>query len=690
MKNKAVLSIFLMVILAIAAVPALATQALNITTPSIAFQGSAGISPPQTIMIKNIGTDLINITLTVSAPSAGGRTAGVTLSKYNIEGLGSLATTSITATANLTNYVGFYQGTISASVDGIPPFGDAVDTMPVTVNISDNGLGLVATAPLPVSTEPDKTATQTITVQNLANRDITASVQKSGFTEMSSFSLDRIGTVIFPALSTTTITSTIAVPAGLASSTYWGFVNISYDAGSLPLINLQANVLQTQKLSIGTVTMTDLEPGSSKDISFSINNNGNINLSGISLQNLSLSDNDGDRINVSFSPSSAINVNVGSSASITAHAVASGKIDPGTYTAQASISGPVTQAFTISIAISPMLQITDIEVDPDEVMPGESFDVEVTVENTADDIDLEDVTVDIYMMDGNDVFQDEDDDDVEDDQDIGDIDSGDEQKVTFTFKMPLNTDDGDSFDIKVVVKGENADDGSEKFEDTYTEDGAIDVEREDDEVEIYQAELESSTLSCVKTTYIDVGLRDIGANDEDVILTIKNDQLGIRIQDNFEMSSDYDDDDFEVEKSYLLDFSSAPTGTYPISIIAENEDNDNLGSQTVSVIVRDCGSEPTSGTGTGTSTSGTGTSTGTGPATGTTTGSIDVLYPGSTGATGTSATVAGVTASPPSITKAKSSSWTDNPLYLTALGLANLLLLVLLVLAVMYLVGDRD
>lgn len=678
MKNKVILGVFLMIILAIAAVPALATQALNITTPSLEFKGSAG-SQSQSFLIKNIGTEVINLTFTVSAPSAGGRTAGVALSQNTIKMLMPGVTTSITATANLTNYVGIYVGAISASVDNIPPFGDAVDTMPVTVNVTDNGLGLLSASPLPISTEPDKTATQTITVQNLANRDITASVQKSGFAEMSSFNLDKIGTVIFPALSTTTITSTIAVPAGLASATYWGFVNISYDAGSLPLINLQANVLPTQKLSISTVTMTDLDPGSSKDISFSINNNGNINLTGISIQNLSLSDNDGDKINVSFSPSSAISVNVGSSASITAHAVASNKIDPGTYTAQASVSGPVTQSFTISIAISPMLQITEVEVDPEEVMPGEEFSVDVTVENTAEDMDLEDVEVEVFVMDGTNVLEDQDDDEVKDDIEIGDLSDGDEQKVTIKLTMPYNTEDGDIFTIKVVAKGENADDSSEKYEDVDTSQ-TIDVERDDHKVDLYSIDLQTSTLSCARTTYIELGMKDIGANDEDVILTIKNDQIGLRVQDNFEMSSDYDDDEFDVEKSYQLDFSSAPAGSYPVVVLVENEDEDKLADGTATITIQDCTANPTQPTTPSTPT------TPTTPTTTGTTGTTDVVYTGAATSV-MSPTVPAVSAAT-AIKKVKTGTWTDSALGMAILVLGNLLLLLLVVIAFMYMLGS--
>lgn len=671
MKNKAVLSVFLVLSMVLAASFVSAVKDISITTAAVTIIGNSG-DKTGAFNVQNIGTEAVNVSLSVVSPITG--PAGRTIDVQSLHITPSLINPGNTASGqffvDLDNVVmGEYIGMIRAQVQN-----DAESaTVVVNVTVTDNGQSFVVLSPSINITQSDATIYQTVKVQNNANKDLIIVVGKEGFNGMT-FTVDKIGIQALPAFGTIDIISSVVIPPDKSPATYTATINAT-GGTTTRTANLGVTVLPTYKVGVSELTISDVDPGQQKAVALSVQNRGNLALANVGLTNLTLTDSNGDRINVTFSPSAGISIGVGAAASVTATADVAKKVNPGRYTGQVTIDGSgISQTFNANVDVNSILKITDIEVDPDTVMPGESFDVEVTVENTADDIDLEDVRVYVYMMDGNNVFEDEDDDEVEDDQKIGDIDSGDEQKVTFTFKMPLNTEDGDSFDIKVFVKGENADDGSEKFEDTQIEYDAIEVEREDHEVEIYKANLESSTLSCVKTTYIDIGLRDIGANDEDVILTIKNDQLGIRVQDTFEMSSDYDDDDFEVEKSYLLDFSSAPAGTYPISIIAENDDNENLGSQTVSVIVQDCG--PTT----------TGTPTGvTGATTGSTTGSIDVLYPGSTGAT-----VPGVTASPPSITKAKSSSWTDNPLYLTALGLANLLLLVLLVLAVMYLVGSRD
>lgn len=685
MKNKAIISFIFIFAMILGSYSVLATKDINVTPDSINITGF-GILYMPTFFIQNIGTEAVNVTLSVLNPLVG--PGGRTIDMTNLNVMPSQINPGNMAfaqfTVSLSNaVVGQYVGLLKAQV-----VGDVESaTVVVTANVIDNGQSFVVFSPAMNATQSDTTVYQTVKVQNNANKDLSVIISKEGFDGMTS-SLDKMNTQTLPALSTMNIVSSVQIPANKAIGTYTGTVNVT-DASTLvsKTANLAVNVLPTYKVSISAVTVSDIDPGQTKSQAFNIQNKGNMPLSGLSLANISMNDNDGDRINVSFSPSQDINVSVDSSASVTATLMTSEKMDPGAYSQLVTVSGSgVSQTFTFSAVINSLLKVTDVNVDPDSVMPGEMVEVEVTVENTADDIDMTGVEVEAFIMDGNDVLQDENDDDMKDTISVGKLNNGDEEKMVFKFKMPYTAKDGDSFGVKVEAKGKNADDHTEKYNDTYTDDNIIDINRPDDKVEIYKASLDSSTLSCIKTTYIEVGLKDIGDNDEQVILTVKNDQLGMRVQDNFDMSSDYDDDNFDVSKSYLLDFSSAPVGTYPISIIAENDNGDSLGTDTISVNVQDCvaGSyTPPTTTGTGGTTS-SGTS---GTTTGTVTQPVELKYASGTPENLLGATVPAVSASPV-ISRVKKGTWTDNPLFIAILVLANLLLVVLIIAAIMYLIGS--
>lgn len=683
MKNKVILGVFLLIAMLLSSYSVLAVVSVNIMEDSVSWTGNSA-THLYTFRVNNTGTEAATVSLSILNPLSGpgGILSMTDLNVFPITppSLAPGETATGQALANLSNAkMGHYTGIIQAKVGST-----TYDFLTVNLDVTDNGQGFVVITQNPSMnvTNADSTVYQRIKVQNNANKDITVTVSKEGYDGMT-FNVDRIGLQVIPAFGSLDITGSIVVPANKAAGTYTGRIIVT-DGINTGTANLAITVLPTYKVSVSGFTISEVDPGQQKSVSFNIQNTGNQDIPLLLISNYTITDVDGDRINLTFSPSQIMSLAAGASASVTAAADVSSRVAPGRYTQQVTISGIVTQTFTATVEVNSLLQITEVEVDPDEVMPGEEFDVDVTVENTADSIDMRDVEVEVFIMDGKSVLQDDDDDDVKDSIDVDDLNDGDEETVTLTFTMPYNTEDGDSYTIRAVVRGKNDDDTREKYEDT-DESVSIDVERDDHKVDIYKASLESSTLSCVKTTYIEVGLKDIGANDETVILTIKNDQLGLRVQDNFDMSSDYDDDEFEVEKSYLLDFTSFPAGNYPVTILAENDDEDKLGDKTVTVSIEDCSPN----TPTTPMTPSTPSTPSTGASSTGTASTVDVVYAnapsGMTGAT----TVPAVSAAS-TITKAKTGSWTDSGLGTAVLILGNLLLVLLVVIAIMYMVGGSS
>jgi len=675
MKNKVILSVVLLIAMVLGSYSVLAVKNINITAESLSITGSSG-SQAGIFTVKNIGDEQVNVSLIIVNQLIGPQGKTITMTDLNITP-GTINPNNIATgqfVVNLDNAVmGQYTGLLQAQVQD----SSASDFLVVSVNVTDNGQSFIVISPSTNASYADTTVYQTVKVQNNANKDINLVIAKEGYDGMI-FNADRIGSQAIPAFGTLDVAANVVVPANKATGMYTARINAT-DGTNTRTANLAISVLPTYKVGASDFTISSVDPGSMASVSFSLQNTGNLDLTSLSISNYTLIDASGNKINLTFSPGQGINIPVGSSAAITASADVSGSLASGPYSQQVTVNGMATKTFTANVQVNSLLQITDVVVDPDELMPGEEFDVEVTIENMADEMDLRDVEVEVFIMDGNSILQDDDDDDLKDTADVGDFNNGDEEKVTLRFTMPYNTEDGDSYTIKAVARGKNDDNTKQKFEYIDTSQ-TIDVTRDDHKVDIYNAELESSTLSCSRTTYINVGLKDIGANDETVILTIKNDQLGIRMQDNFDMSSDYDDDEFDVEKSYQLDFTSTPTGTYPVTIIAENDDGDKLGDETISVNIQDCSSITTPTT----------PSTPTTPTTPTTTGTtsnIDVVYGGSpSGMTG-AVTVPAVSAAS-SISRAKKGSWTDSTLGTAVLILGNLLLVLLVIIAVMYLVGN--
>lgn len=231
--------------------------------------------------------------------------------------------------------------------------------------------------------------------------------------------------------------------------------------------------------------------------------------------------------------------------------------------------------FFILLAFSVCADVFDInefkfssEGEDDEVKPGEILDVSFYVENAADD-DLEDVEVNVWFEDDGDVLEDEDEKDLEDDKTIGDLDSGEDERVDFSFRIPWNAEDGDDYDFVIEITADNASNNQQLTYEDSSE--SIIVEKEKHDIVFYKADFFPDSIKCNREVSLKIGMINIGReNEENVGLSIKHDGLGIDVQENVSMDKDYGDKTNKINRVY--DFSVPMTlaaGIYAITPRAE-------------------------------------------------------------------------------------------------------------------------
>ena len=383
----------------------------------------------------------------------------------------------------------------------------------------------------------------------------------------------------------------------------------------------------------------DANPLESKSQTFNIRNTANEgeNATGLSIALANPSDfidNDGDQVNVTLTLA-ATTIEPNKTVSSTIKVDLPEDIDAGTYAGSVNIAGNggASHTFTLTLNVKSLLRVSNIDIENDEFKPGEAVSIEVEVENAGEEIDMEDVNVRVWFQKGSTVLEDDEGDDIEDEIEIDSLDAGDSERVTFDFEMPYDEDlkDGDDYTVYVEVRADEAD-GSEKYKIVDTTE-TVSVQREKHEIVIVDASLDSGTLTCVKSTYLNVKLRNIGKDDsEDVNLRVESSALGLdeitRIND---MSNNPDKDSFEVTESVRIDASAAPEGNYKVNVIALYDGDDAEVRETVDLVVSACSQQSTgsssSGSGSGTADSGTGSSSSS-SSSGSSTGSGSTTTPG--------------------------------------------------------------
>ena len=148
--------------------------------------------------------------------------------------------------------------------------------------------------------------------------------------------------------------------------------------------------------------------------------------------------------------------------------------------------------------------------------------IELNIENNLGEDNDFDVEVHLYDID--------DEESVESMDESIDVDDGEDEDLEFELEIPKKLDDGHDFVVYAYAEGENGECTS-----SYVD---VNIERDDDLIEISSIDLSSPSTSPGSNAIMQIRLKNLGADDQDVKVKIENTELGV----------DFETEEFELEK----------------------------------------------------------------------------------------------------------------------------------------------
>jgi len=438
------------------------------------------------------------------------------------------------------------------------------------------------------------------TVESITNIDLSSTTFTTGSNTIPSsaivFSPDPISSIA--ASGSQSVSFTITMPTNQIPGTYTGTITASdllQNSTTTP-VSFTVNTLQkltiTDRSTSNPLALTS-EDDNTVSGTFTIKNDGNVDLtfsdSSIT-HNVDLDDGDGHNMTLSFT-SIPTSLTPGSSDAITVTANIPNRMQIGTYSGDVTAaSGSANANFTLEISVQPEVckdgPVGELEInidDPDngdEFAPGETIDIEVSVENNDNDEMDVGVTAFLYNID-------EDDNIVEEDSEVIEIGDSDEETFDFELKLPFDggLDEGDNF--KLFVKAfEDGDEDSNCAQDNID----IEIKREKHDVRVDDVSLSPSVASCGDGVEARIDVLNVGSSDEDdVYVQLKNSELGLDEKSEiFDLDSGNDkDNDFSTSILFNVP-EDTDEKEYQIETVVYYDDGDEKSSKFVTLSVEDC------------------------------------------------------------------------------------------------------
>ncbi len=220
---------------------------------------------------------------------------------------------------------------------------------------------------------------------------------------------------------------------------------------------------------------------------------------------------------------------------------------------------------TTSCSTDAYLKIKDFEISSDDLYPLDEVDVEVKTKNTYRDedgyADLDDVVLVVWLHDITD-----DESIVEEDIEF-DMDRSETITKKLTIQVPADIDETHKYKIYAKVYDSNTEDVTQ----CAIKSDNVDIRRNKHEIRVEDFEIEPENVICGGTSTLTLDVVNIGRYDEeDVIVTIKSEELGIDIAAS---TFDLDRGDTEKDLVFALDIPAiAENKEYIIDVLIENED----------------------------------------------------------------------------------------------------------------------
>lgn len=218
-----------------------------------------------------------------------------------------------------------------------------------------------------------------------------------------------------------------------------------------------------------------------------------------------------------------------------------------------------------------------------EAAPGSTveFDVELTnLYTDEDDLDIEDIEVTITIEEI------DDEEDLEDSAEISKIRAEKDKTVSLKFDVPYIVDE-DSFNVLIEVDGD--DENGTSPDPDFSWNVELVVEKEKHELIIYKSNLEPEKVSCGKDAYLDLYVLNIGSEDEDdTVITIKNDLLNLNKREEVELQEGVDEDSRFRENFFIDVPEDVAAGTYPIEVKVYYDTDRLEDSKKINLVVEEC------------------------------------------------------------------------------------------------------
>ncbi|MFH1456320.1 MAG: putative S-layer protein [archaeon] len=450
--------------------------------------------------------------------------------------------------------------------------GNPGDTVTVSVTVNNTGLDTIATVNF-VSTD-------------LVNGDYT--IDDPTIEDLTDL---LVGT-------SQTQTFDVTIPASdLLAGNYVGTLSVSDAAdGTTPVeVDYTVTVNEVESFSLSeTEWNIEQADDSYADLEFIIENTGSTVLDTWTIvYDGNDEDNDGELLTFEFTDVNALELAPGDSETVTVDLTIADKMDVDLYTGNFVVTTSTldSQSISFSLQVEPVMcndgLVGDLEVsieDPDngdDYKPGETIEINVKVQNDADDD--QDVIVEaiLYNLDTDEELASVESADTE-------IKDNDKENFNLDLEIPFNAEFDEGDNIVLYVRA--YEDGDEDQNCDY-ETVELDLKRESHSVAITGVDFsQEEGLVCGDILEVTVEVENVGEkNEDDVYIRVKSSQLGIDIDSAKFDLGDYSDSDNDYKKTFEIELTDDLTaGNLYVEVIVYYDDGDEYVSELFELDVDSC------------------------------------------------------------------------------------------------------
>ena len=175
-------------------------------------------------------------------------------------------------------------------------------------------------------------------------------------------------------------------------------------------------------------------------------------------------------------------------------------------------------------------------------------------------------------------------DNLEEESNSFDLKSGDSKGVGLDFELPLKVDEG-NYDVKIHVEGKDENNDIYKIDWELV----LKVEKENHNVQITKALFSPSSVSCGESAALRLKVLNLGGADEDILIGLKSEILGIDFEKKDIELKEGADDDAEYEQTFELKIPNGiAEGTYPIQLNVYYNKGKSVRTKDLNLVVSNC------------------------------------------------------------------------------------------------------